>query len=350
MGSLTQRLFERRVSAYPGAALGKARDRLVLRATGAWGRLRRDPSVSYTWRGVTLRLPFSHELPGTWSVYDDYSQNLARVAAACTQRHQGSTMIDVGANVGDSVIVVRTLCHIPVLCVEGDPRYLRYLQPNLAQYDDVEIAPYYVGHEDGERRASIVSKGGTARLELDVPRGTPVSLRTLETLTREHPRFNDVSLLKIDTDGLDARILMENSEFLRARSPVVFFEYDPRLMGVLGVDGSSVFAFLRNVGYEGVVVWDNLGDYLLSTSTSEAGLLANLHDYFAGGYAHRYMDVAAFASAQRDLFDDVTDGETAHRRSRLSCCSQVRGAKTNARDTRSAAGVQERPGQRLIPR
>ncbi len=57
-------------------------------------------------------------------------------------------MIDVGANVGDSAIVVRTKSHIPVLCVEGDPRFLRYLTPNTAHCGDVEIAPYYVGGED----------------------------------------------------------------------------------------------------------------------------------------------------------------------------------------------------------
>lgn len=297
--------------------MGKVRENLVLRAAGAYSRLRRDPDVRFTWRGVTLTLPFSHQLPSIWSVCDDYSQNLVRVAAACERRRKGSTMIDVGANVGDSVVVVRTLSKIPVLCVEGDPRYLRYLRLNTAQYGDVEIAPYYVGGEDGERRASVVSKGGTARLEFDVHGETRVSLRTLQTLTREHPRFADVSLLKIDTDGLDVRILMESSEFLQARSPVVFFEYDPRLMDVNGDAGLSVYPFLRSLGYEGVVVWDNLGEYLVSTRTSESALLAHLHHYFAGGYAHRYMDVGVFPATQADLFDEVTDGETTHRRSRL---------------------------------
>jgi FkbM family methyltransferase len=315
--SLKQYLFERSLEAYPGAALGKARESLVLRAARAYSRLRRDPDVRFTWRGVTLTLPFSHQLPGTWSVYDDYSQNLARVAAACERRHMGSTMIDVGANVGDSVVVVRTLSKIPVLCVEGDPRYLRYLGRNTAQYGDVEIAPYYVGDEDGERRASVVSEGGSAHLEFDAHGGTCVSLRTLQTLVSEHPRFDDVSLLKIDTDGFDVRILMASSEFLQAHSPVVFFEYDPRLMGVGCEGGLSVYPFLRCLGYEGVVVWDNLGDYLVSTTTSESALLAHLHHYFAGGYTHRYTDVAVFPSAEANLFDEVTDTETAHRRSRL---------------------------------
>ncbi len=197
--------------------------------------------------------------------------------------------------------------------------------------------------------ASVVSEDGTARLDLNVRGGTRVSLRTLQTLTREHPRFGDVSLLKIDTDGLDALILMENSDFLKAQSPVVFFEYDPRLMDVGGVEGSSVFSFLRELGYEGVVVWDNLGDYLLSTNTSEPALLAHLHDYFAGGYAHRYMDVAVFSSAQRDLFADVTEGEAAHRRSRLSRPAPARGAGTNARDTPSGAGLQKGLGHHRSP-
>jgi len=316
--ALTQYLFERSLAAYPGAALGKARESLILRAAKAYARLRRDPDVRFTWRGVTLTLPFSHQLPSIWSVYDDYSQNLARVAAACARRHRGSTMIDVGANVGDSVVVVRTLAKMPVLCVEGDPHYLRYLRLNTAQCSNVEIAPYYVGVADGERRASVVSEGGTARLDFNVHGRTRVSMRTLQTLAHEHPRFEDVSLLKIDTDGFDVRILTGSSEFLRAHSPVLFFEYDSRLMKADGDRGMSVYPLLRSLGYEGVVVWDNRGDYLLSTSTSESVLLAHLHHYFAGGYAHRYMDVAVFPAAQPDLFDEVTAGESAHRRSRLA--------------------------------
>lgn len=295
----------------------KVPENLVLRAAGAYSRLRRDPDVRFTWRGVTLTLPFSHQLPSIWSVYDDYSQNLARIAEACERWREGSTMIDVGANVGDSVVVARTLSKIPILCVEGDPRYLHYLKLNTAQYGDVEIAPHYVGVVDGERRASVVSKGGTAHLEFDVHGTASVSLRTLQTLTREHPRFANVSLLKLDTDGFDVRILMASSDFLRARSPVVFFEYDPRLMGVYGDKGMPVFPFLRSHGYEGVVVWDNFGDYVLSTTTSDSSLLAHVHNYFAGGHAHRYVDLAVFPAAERDLFEEVSEGEVMHRRSRL---------------------------------
>ncbi len=318
MDSLTQYLFERSLEAYPRAAAWKVvREKLVLRATAAYSRLRRDPDVRFTSRGVTLTLPFSHLLPSIWSVYDDYSFNLARVAAACERRRKGSTMIDVGANVGDSLFVARTLSKIPVLCVEGDPRYLRYLKLNAAQYQDVEIAPCYVGVVDGERRASVVSKRGTARLEFDSHGSTRVPMCTLRTLAREHPRFADVGLLKIDTDGFDVRILMASSEFLQACSPVVFFEFDPGLMGAEDHGGMPVYQFLRSLGYEGVVVWDNLGDYVVSTTTSDSALLAHLHTYFAGGYAHRYTDIAVFPAAQHDLFDEGTAGETAHRHARL---------------------------------
>jgi FkbM family methyltransferase len=316
MDRLTQHVFRLTLRAAPGASAGSTLDGILLGASKAYSRARHDPDVRYEWRGVALTLPFSHQLPAICSVHDDYSQNLGRVAAACARRYGDATMIDLGANIGDSLVVTRMHSDMPMLCVEGDSRYLPYLWLNSAQFKNVEIAPCYVGSSDGERRASVVASGGTAHLEFAPEGATRVTLCTLMTLTQQHPRFAGAGLLKLDTDGLDVAIIMSSAEFLRRSLPVVFFEYDPRLMAPQDA-GPSVFSFLENLGYEGVVVWDNVGGYLLSATTSNVRLWADLHEYFLASRAHRYMDIAVFAASQRDLFEDVVGVETIHRRSRL---------------------------------
>ena len=55
------------------------------------------------------------------------------------RRRPGS--IDIGANVGDSVVIVRDVSDAPILCIDADPRFHRYLKINTANLSDVTVLP-----------------------------------------------------------------------------------------------------------------------------------------------------------------------------------------------------------------
>src|SRR5689334_15134237 len=105
-----------------------------------WGRrLRRlilkwtDPVVSWELNGRKLRLPLSHELPFYRQQLPTYSANLERLAAALRKAHGKLVMIDVGANIGDSVALVGAGPGDACLLLEGDPRYFALLEANTAE-------------------------------------------------------------------------------------------------------------------------------------------------------------------------------------------------------------------------
>src|ERR1700743_1015316 len=89
-----------------------------------------NPLIRYEVDGHQLLMPLSHNLPLYRKHNADYSSNLGRIALQIANFHPGASAIDIGANIGDSVAIIRGQCSMPVLCIEGDPEFLRILRSN----------------------------------------------------------------------------------------------------------------------------------------------------------------------------------------------------------------------------
>ena len=73
-----------------------------------------DPLVCVEINGTPLLVPLSHELPIYASRCPIYSQNIGRIARIITDASPGgASLIDIGANVGDTAAIVRSHCNIP---------------------------------------------------------------------------------------------------------------------------------------------------------------------------------------------------------------------------------------------
>src|SRR5450755_4665515 len=64
-----------------------------------------DPTVLAVVDRRELAMPLSHDLPIHRASHPDYSRNLGRVAAALHEVRPGASVVDIGANVGDSVAI-----------------------------------------------------------------------------------------------------------------------------------------------------------------------------------------------------------------------------------------------------
>jgi FkbM family methyltransferase len=294
--------------------------------TGYWGQgciwvlvkteavLRRvaDPIIKYKLGDRNLQLPLSHRLPLFRKRFPHYGVNLGRVVRHVKGKYPDMTMIDVGANIGDSVAIVRAEAMCPILCIEGDPSFLKLLIPNAAQFDDVYCVQTYVGDVNGEIRGSIERRGGTARIDASRANGGVIAVRTLRSILDQYPRFNSTRLLKIDTDGYDGRIIRGDLSFLSERRPVIFFEYDPRLLATQGDDGLSLFTLMREIGYRDLLVYHNTGPLMEPTRTDDAARLATIHASCGRGGNAEYVDVAAYHGQDGDLFAATLRAELEH--------------------------------------
>lgn len=268
-----------------------------------------DPLIKYDFSNVTLLLPFSHQLPFILKNYPYYSSNLARIAKYVKQKYDNLHLIDVGANVGDTAALLRGEVFFPILCIEGDEQFLAALKKNVELFAEVDISASFLGENTATIPATVDKKAGTARLQ-ETTSDAMLAVKTLPDVLKEHPRFANAKMLKIDTDGFDCKIIRGAIEYVQQTKPVIFFEYDPFFMAQQGDDGLSIFKLLSEAGYQKLIIYDNFGDLLLSCNVDDFDLLHHIHLFFSGRLGRYYCDICAFHGEDCDLFQQTKSLET----------------------------------------
>jgi FkbM family methyltransferase len=269
-----------------------------------------DPCVTFSLRAYNLRLPLSHELPFYRRDFADYASNLGRVSFYARQKYPDLTMIDVGANIGDSVAIVRSYGDIPVLCLEGEPGFFRLLKENTHNLPTVEIEQTFIG-APGDQIGSIDANGGNAQVLLGQTLSR-ASICTLSEAVARHPRFATAKLLKIDAEGFDCRIIASDANLLKKTKPILFFEYYPKCAELIGQKAFPVFSTLSSLGYSMILIYQNLGRYFISLTLDQQDALQDLHHFISdlGGY----FDVVAFHEEDLEIAINIRAAEYANRR------------------------------------
>jgi FkbM family methyltransferase len=241
-------------------------------------------------QGVRMTLPWSHRLPDYARTSPEYGQNLVEIARLLATPGRATTVLDVGANVGDSALQILAATDARVLCIEADSYYLDFLETNVG--DDpravIEASLLTAGPEGV---MSPVRAGGTTRFEPGVSAATAPPLSIAELRTR-HPEFDRLRLVKSDTDGYDVVLVPAIAATWADSTPVLFFEYDHGLSRVAGNDPLQVWPELSALGYETVAVWDNGGRPIGRRQVSSMAEVASILDRPAPGRAQHFWDVA----------------------------------------------------------
>jgi FkbM family methyltransferase len=225
-------------------------------------------------------------------------------------KYPDATAIDIGANVGDTAALLCREQTIPVLCIEGHPRFLPYLRRNLERLPGgIEIAECLVGARAGTIPvAGFTAHHGTAMVDAAgaaAAAGPGVPVRLLAEVLREHPRFLAARLLKTDTDGSDFEILQSSLDVIARARPVLYFEYDPTLRADGARAARETIAALVRAGYRSFLVQDNFGHLQQRIDGDAEERFAGLDHYlFSNLYFGRqiyYYDVCAFSGDDEDL-------------------------------------------------
>ena len=322
-GPVLQRLYDWRM-ALPRTPLERAKlsvaDRL-LRLVRAFG----DPLVQYPIASFPLLFPLSHRQPWHVRASPEHSRNLGRIAGHVLEKYPALAVIDIGANVGDTIAILRSAGSFPILSVEGDASYFEVLRLNAAAFADVELAQVFVGDADAVVRGDVVRQDGTARIRPDSASSDQINLHPLSRVVLKYPRFAGAKLLKTDTDGLDGAILRGARDFLTAARPVLFFEYEPGFLAAQGDDGLSLFSYLAGLNYRRLMLYDDLGYLMFACRVSDAQILAHMHLYLNSDGRGHYCDLCAFPEEDTDLFERIRQAEMAYFAARSKCGPYPRG-------------------------
>lgn len=270
-----------------------------------------DPNVELKIGNRSIKLPLSHDLRAIMASYPEYNFNLARIVAHLHKQNSNTKVIDIGANIGDTVAFIKSTVDVPILCIDGESKFVKLLRENTSIYENVFVCASLVGSENKEVTLHLKSDKGTAHLQEG---GNAVMMRTLENILEEFPDFKTSNIIKTDTDGFDTIILRSCEIFLRNSNPVIFMEFDPHLIKRNNDDAFSFMDYLQDCGYRYFIFYTNVGDYMLSCTSSDKSIIQDIIHYFSGRNLDLFADLCAFAEKDKRFFEEISATELLHYR------------------------------------
>ena len=162
----------------------------------------------------------------------------------------GDTCVDVGANIGTTVIPA-ALAVGPtgrVWALEAHPRIARFLAENLAlnQLTNVELRACAADAAPGTITLSDIASDDMNAIVNGATRGVTVEAHRLDDIVAGDA---PIALLKIDVEGAELRVLAGAPRVL-ARAAAVYVEVGDAMLRLLGGSAAELVAQLRAAGFE----------------------------------------------------------------------------------------------------
>src|SRR5574344_961247 len=196
-----------------------------------------------------ITCPYSHKLAIYQKIFPKYDKQLSIICSFISHTQKKKiNIIDVGANIGDTVINIG-LKDAYYLLIEGNPDYNIYIQDNLKNKYHYNLEKVFLS-DTISNQYHLFSEFGTGKL-ISIKDGTIQNsnhICTLDFIIQKYPNKH-FDLLKIDTDGFDFKILRSAMTLLKSQNPYTFFEWDPILLKEQNEDPLSIFLILNDIGY-----------------------------------------------------------------------------------------------------
>lgn len=257
--------------------------------------------------GYDIEIPFSHELPIYLNRYPLYDRLLGRIATYLRESHQSITMIDVGANIGDSILATFPTEDDCYLAIEPSTHFSSFLEKNLSSVDYRLVRSLLTDKLDDTNQYTLYESKGTATVLSNKGNANnkEQKMDTLDNIIFAHDKFKNANLLKVDTDGFDFKVLKGASEFLRSKKPFVLFECDDFNEPNFIEEAYNQIKAFAEMGYLGFIVYDNFGVMIGHFNFSEKDMLnfKNLLQFKLISHYFYYFDVLVYTQEDK-LFSE----------------------------------------------
>lgn len=225
--------------------------------------------------GQNVTVNFGYIYPYLARKFPLYNQPLLElVHQAFSAKGSGVSLVDVGAAVGDTILLVEANCPGMIkrfYCVDGDAEFYGYMKSNLGSKSNGNLYFALLSSSPGEERALIRTHSGTASAQGD----HLVKSSTLDLLLFASDK-QQVDVIKIDVDGFDGRVLAGATAILRSQAPAVIFEWHPILCRETGNSWFEHFEVLYDSGYSRFAWFTKFGGFSHFSRSFDKEAIGNL--------------------------------------------------------------------------
>jgi FkbM family methyltransferase len=229
--------------------------------------------------GKAIKIPQGSPLCHYYQTQPRMNYSLGTIAAMIQDRFPAAWAMDVGANVGDTLAVIKGQASLPVICVEGDGICFEILQENARLFDLVFLHQTFLAEKLGEAEMDAQKVGWNQTL-VPARSGTPAQKFLFDTVDHLISGMSQrvvVKLLKVDTEGHDLRIIRGAEEVLKRDKPVLSFELNRENLEPLGDSVGDFFDFLVSLGYRRFLLSDSFGRLICFLCPNTKDMLLDLY-------------------------------------------------------------------------
>lgn len=230
-------------------------DRMQL-STAAAGALRYARAAADAWRGECVRVAgASLCVPGSRRIrLSVVAGNLRVHRLIDALARPGSTVVDVGANIGYNAVHAarRVGSGGRVVAVEPAPDNVAVLERNLAaaRLSNVIVRPVAAGRHRGHRKLYL--RGETSAVNSLYPQSCYASVTGVLDVPVE--RLDDLvdgdpDLVKIDVEGAELEVLEGMARLLRRPGLALIVEWHPALQRMAGYEPDALPRWLLSRGW-----------------------------------------------------------------------------------------------------
>ena len=186
-------------------------------------RARLHIDTKYQFGDLSIALPANHNLPiyqRANKLYDRFLPHLSKYVEA------GSTVIDVGANCGDTVAAMFSVNNtLSYICIEADDHFYRFLRDNVArikavhQSASIQTLKAFVGKS--LNNVTLSERIGRNQEGHSWRRKAQLTNAGLACVGR---RAGQDLVTKTDVDGFDYDVIDSAEMILAREAPMLFFE------------------------------------------------------------------------------------------------------------------------------
>lgn len=276
--------------------------------SGKYVHIDKNTIVSNKIGNYTMLMNYAH-IHNAEMLAEQYSKNLPRIVLATFKKYPSTQVIDIGANIGDSVALIKSLVEVPVVCIEGHDFYFDILKQNIQQFKNVSCIKSYLGDVDEKISGKPMQGGGS--LAIDVSDSSVLNVFTFDTIVNQNAeKFGSIKVFKVDTDGFDLKILRGAKETFKKHEPVIFFEYSEKHLKDAGDDGLTIFPFFKELGYTDIIFYDYDGRMIFSTDIDNELQIKQVHAYLSNYSSPlQFIDIAVFHKNDSDIYEAIIKEE-----------------------------------------
>ncbi len=261
----------------------------------------------YNIDGFKLDLGRNHKLPLLKYLYPMYDCFLPVLAEL--EQDASKIVLDVGANVGDTLASMIKHTNAKFVCVEPTQYFYSLLKHNVEQMGEeyqkrVKTVNAYISSDTNKKYQSVISRGSAVMESTEHDKG--IDTRTIESIVYElkvNPQ--DIFLIKTDTDGYDAECIMTIGSRILINYPILLYwenQIDDKFQYSKFLE---MVDFLNQCGYSDFFIFDAYGNYLVHIENQmamkelESYLLRIAEKKSANGV--RYFDILSCKSDQAEM-------------------------------------------------